>query len=129
MVRSLAAPTAQFEISGTLEQGFFGFHTTYSRPRGKAALNRRFTMDTKPDTLERDVEKEYELRAFIEELRRLADALEKGEPFEIEVDGETVSVPASAKFSVEHERSGEEDDEEDAQVEEELEFQLKWTVS
>ena len=86
-------------------------------------------MDTKPDTLERDVEKEYELRAFIEELRRLADALEKGEPFEIEVDGETVSVPASAKFSVEHERSGEEDDEEDAQIEEELEFQLKWTVS
>jgi hypothetical protein len=55
--------------------------------------------------------------------------LEKGEPFEIEVDGETVSVPASAKFSVEHERAGEEDDEEDTQIEEELEFQLKWTVS
>ena len=52
------------------------------------------------------------------ELRRLADALEAGERFEIRVAGERVYVPARAEFNVEHEREGDE---------EELEFQLKWT--
>ena len=87
-------------------------------------------MDTKPEMdIERDVEKELEMSAFVAELRRLADALEKGEPFQIEVDGETVSVPASAIFSVEHERSGEEGEEgEEPEVEEELEFQIKWSA-
>ena len=51
-------------------------------------------------------------------MRRLADALEKDERFEIQVAGERVYVPARAEFSVEHEREGDE---------EELEFQLKWT--
>jgi amphi-Trp domain-containing protein len=87
-------------------------------------------MDTKPEMdVERDVEKEFELSTFVAELRRLADALEKGEPFEIEVDGETVSVPASAIFSVEYERSSDEGEEgEEPEVEEELEFQIKWTA-
>jgi amphi-Trp domain-containing protein len=52
------------------------------------------------------------------QVRRLADALETGERFEIQVAGERVYVPARAEFNVEHER------EED---EEEIEFQLKWT--
>jgi hypothetical protein len=39
-------------------------------------------------------------------LRRLADALETGEKFEIQVAGERVSVPARAEFNVEHEREG-----------------------
>jgi len=88
-------------------------------------------MDTKPEMdLSRDVEKEYQLPEFVEELRRLADALEKGEPFQIEVDGETVSVPISATFSVEHERGSEDaGDGEQADVEEELEFQIKWSVT
>ncbi len=51
-------------------------------------------------------------------LRRLADALEKGERFEIRVAGEKVYVPARAEFNVEHEREGDE---------EEVEFQIKWT--
>jgi len=50
--------------------------------------------------------------------RRLANALETGERFEIQVAGERVYVPARAKFNVEHEREGNE---------EEIEFQLKWT--
>ena len=51
-------------------------------------------------------------------LRRLADALEAGERFEIQMAGERVYVPARAEFNVEHESEGDE---------EEIEFQLKWT--
>ena len=72
-------------------------------------------MSEKP---ERDVEKIYSTSEVVSKLRRLADALEQGERFEIQVAGERVYVPARAEFSVEHEREGEE---------EEIEFQLKWT--
>ncbi len=65
----------------------------------------------------RDIEKTYSNRAFITKLRRLADALERGEHFTIRVAGETVRVPAAAAVSIEHEREG---------GAEELEFQLKW---
>jgi len=68
---------------------------------------------------ERDVEKTYSTPEIIDKLRRLADSLETGEPFEIQVAGERIYVPVRAQFSIEHER----DDEM-----EELEFQLKWTV-
>jgi amphi-Trp domain-containing protein len=66
----------------------------------------------------RDVEKVYSTSEFVSKLRRLADALETGERFEIQVAGERVYVPARAEFNVEHERDGNE---------EEIEFQLKWT--
>jgi amphi-Trp domain-containing protein len=66
----------------------------------------------------RDVEKVYSTSEFVAKLRRLADALETGERFEIQVAGERIYVPARAEFNVEHEREG---------GEEELEFQLKWT--
>ncbi len=66
----------------------------------------------------RDVEKVYSTPEFVGKLRRLANALEAGERFEIQVAGERVYVPASAEFNVEHEREGEE---------EEIDFQLKWT--
>jgi amphi-Trp domain-containing protein len=66
----------------------------------------------------RDVEKDYPKADFVAKLRRLADAIENGERFEIKVAGERVYVPVRATFTVEHERS---DDEE------ELEFQVKWT--
>jgi amphi-Trp domain-containing protein len=66
----------------------------------------------------RDVEKVYSTEEFVAKLRRLADALETGERFEIQVAGERIYVPARAEFNVEHEREGDE---------EELEFQLKWT--
>ena len=67
----------------------------------------------------RDIEKDYPLPQFIEKLRRLADALEKGERFEIQIAGERVSVPARATYNIEHER-GDED--------EEVEFQIKWSA-
>ena len=66
---------------------------------------------------DRDIEKDYRLPDFIAELRRLADALESGERFEIQIAGERVSVPVRATFNIEHER-------EDG--EEEIEFQIKW---
>jgi len=68
---------------------------------------------------DRDVEKSYSTPEIVDKLRRLADSLESGERFEIQVAGERIYVPARAEFSIEHER----DDEM-----EELEFQLKWTV-
>ena len=69
---------------------------------------------------DRDVEKVYTTSQFVAKLRRLADALETGKRFEIQVAGERVYVPARAQCNIEHER------EED---EEEIEFQLKWTNS
>ncbi len=66
---------------------------------------------------ERDIEKEYSTAEFVSKLRRLADALESGEKFEIQIAGERIYVPVRATFNIEHER-------EDG--EEEIEFQLKW---
>jgi amphi-Trp domain-containing protein len=67
---------------------------------------------------DRDVEKVYSVSQFAAKLRRLADALETGKRFEIQVAGERIYVPARAEFNIEHEREGNE---------EEVEFQLKWT--
>ncbi|MEM6811336.1 MAG: amphi-Trp domain-containing protein [Pseudomonadota bacterium] len=71
---------------------------------------------SKPD---RDIEKAYSNDEFAAKLRRLADDIEAGENFEIQVAGERIYVPDRAIFNIEHER-------EDG--EEELEFQIKWTV-
>jgi amphi-Trp domain-containing protein len=68
---------------------------------------------------DRDIEKGYPLPAFIEKLRRLADSLEKGQRFEIEIAGERISVPARATYNIEHEREA---------GEEEIEFQIKWSA-
>lgn len=65
----------------------------------------------------RDVEKVTSRAQFVEKLRRLADALERGQPFIIQVANERITVPADAMRSVEHERG------EDG---EELELQLRW---
>ena len=47
---------------------------------------------------ERDIEKDYPLPEFIDKLRRLADALETGQRFEIQIAGERISVPVRATF-------------------------------
>ncbi|CAH1658156.1 Amphi-Trp domain-containing protein [Hyphomicrobiales bacterium] len=70
-------------------------------------------------TDERDVETIYSLSEFIAELRRLADALEAGETFTVDVDGEEVSIPADAMFSIEYEQ-------EDGRAE--IEFQVSWDI-
>jgi amphi-Trp domain-containing protein len=67
---------------------------------------------------DRDIEKVYSTPEFVAKLRRLADALEADERFEIQVAGERIYVPVDAEFNIEHEREGDE---------EEIEFQLKWT--
>lgn len=67
----------------------------------------------------RDVEKGYSTQEVVAKLRRLADALESGGPFRIQVAGERIHVPVHAEFSIEHERGS------DA---EEIEFQLKWSL-
>ena len=71
-------------------------------------------MERKPT---RDIEKDYPVVQFVEKLRRLADALESGQRFEIKIAGERISVPVRAIYNIEHERSGNE---------EEVEFQIKW---
>ena len=65
----------------------------------------------------RDIEKGYTRANFVAKLRRLADAVEKGRSFSIQVAGERLHVPAGAVFNIEHERAG---------GAEELEFQIKW---
>lgn len=71
-----------------------------------------------PSRTPRDVERVTSRARFVEKLRRLADALEQGQPFTIQVANERFTVPADAEMSVEHERSDES---------EELELQLRWT--
>lgn len=65
----------------------------------------------------RDIEKSYSLPAYVAKLRRLADALETGRAFAIQIAGERIRVPAGARFTIEHEREGKA---------EEIEFQIKW---
>jgi amphi-Trp domain-containing protein len=65
----------------------------------------------------RDIEKGYPLPDFVAKLRRLADALEAGERFTIQIAGERIRVPAAAICNIEHERS---------EYGEEIEFQIKW---
>ena len=67
----------------------------------------------------RDIERMYGTDEVVAKLRRLADALESGGSFRIQIAGERIRVPARAEFSIEHERG---DDEE------EIEFQLKWPL-
>lgn len=69
---------------------------------------------------DRDTEIIHDVSSFATELRRLADALESGEDYTIDIDGEEITIPADAHFAVAHER-------EDGEVE--LEFQISWSVT
>lgn len=66
---------------------------------------------------DRDVERVKSREQFVATLRRLADAVEQGEAFRIQVADKRFSVPADAELSIEHEV---------ADGEEELELQLRW---
>lgn len=66
---------------------------------------------------DRDVEKTYPIPEFVAKLRRLADCLEHGEPFEIQIAGERIYVPVRAQYNIEHEREG---------GAHEIEFQIQW---
>jgi amphi-Trp domain-containing protein len=67
---------------------------------------------------DRDIEKSYPAKEFVEKLRRLADCIEAGKNFEIQIAGERIYVPDRAVFNIEHEREG---------GGEEIEFQVKWS--
>lgn len=41
---------------------------------------------------------------FVNKLRRLSDAIENEEGFEISIAGERINVPMRARFIIEHER-------------------------
>ena len=66
---------------------------------------------------DRDIEKGYTKKQIVAKLRRLADALETGKAFRIQIGNEKLYIPKEAIANLEHERSDKE---------EELEFQLKW---
>jgi amphi-Trp domain-containing protein len=66
---------------------------------------------------DRDLTKTYSRAQFAAKLRRLADAIESGRAFTIQVAGEKLRVPADVTFNIEHESAG---------SDEELEFQLLW---
>jgi amphi-Trp domain-containing protein len=66
----------------------------------------------------RDVERDCTRDMFVQTLRRLADSIERGEAFRIQVAGARFAVPADAHLSIEHEA---------ADGEEELELQLRWS--
>ena len=66
---------------------------------------------------DRDIEKSYSVKQMVAKLRRLADCLENGKLFKIQIAGERIYIPARAVFNIEHEREGDQ---------EEVEFQFKW---
>ena len=68
---------------------------------------------------DRDLERTYSRAQFVAKLRRLADSLETGRAFTIQVAGERLCIPADAVFNIEHERAAGQD---------ELEFQLRWSA-
>lgn len=68
---------------------------------------------------ERDVERGVSTAQFVKTLRRLADALEAGGSFRIQVLHERFTIPRDAALSIEHEV-------EDGHAE--LELQLRWPV-
>jgi amphi-Trp domain-containing protein len=64
-----------------------------------------------------EVEKGYSNKATAEKLRRLAEALEQGTAFEIQVKGQRIYVPADAEIDFEYERT---------ENVHELEVEIKW---
>jgi len=90
--------------------------TTAKKPAVRKAANSNIRK-TKAD---RDIEKTYSTKQFVSKLRRLADALESGKNFNIQVAGERLYIPADAKFNIEHERE---------EGEQEVEFQIKWNAA
>ena len=78
-------------------------------PLGRGSTIRRMA--------ERDVEKDVPVSQFVDTLRRLADALEAGESFRIQVQNRRFTVPADADIVIEHEVDG---------GNEELALELQW---
>lgn len=70
---------------------------------------------------DRDVEKAVPRARFVEMLRRLADSIESGEPYRVQVAQSRFTVPLrDAELGVEHEIEGDH---------EELALEVRWTRS
>ena len=67
---------------------------------------------------DRDVERRCTPEEFVATLRRLADSIESGERFRIQVKNQRFTIPKEVELSIEHEVSD---------GETELELQLKWS--
>lgn len=65
-----------------------------------------------------DAERSYARSETVAKLRRIADALEAGKSFRIQVDGYRVRVPADVTLEVELQREGDGDGE--------VEIEIKW---
>jgi amphi-Trp domain-containing protein len=66
---------------------------------------------------EKEVEKSYSTKEVVAKLRRLADALEQENAFEIQIGGKRIYIPHYATVEFEYEREGDE---------EEVGIELKW---
>lgn len=78
---------------------------------------RAISPERKLTMADRDVDRNCSAEEFAGALRRLADALEKGDAYRIQVAGKRFSVPKDAQLVIEHEAEGEN---------EELAFELRW---
>ena len=76
-------------------------------------------MSAKTKKRKRDIEKKYTAQQFAIKLRRLADCIENGNQFRIQIAGERITIPSDAVVNIEHERGT---------SEEEVEFQIKWKL-
>jgi amphi-Trp domain-containing protein len=63
------------------------------------------------------IKEAYPTAEFAAALRRLADALEKSEGFEMQIGAEGISIPAGAECKIEYEREGNKG---------EIECKIKW---
>ena len=69
---------------------------------------------------DRDIERDVPPSQFVDTLRRLADAIEAGESFRIQVQNKRFTVPPDARIVIEHEV-------EDG--DEELALELQWRIA
>lgn len=67
---------------------------------------------------ERDIEKNVPTTQFVDTLRRLADSLEAGESFRVQVQNQRFTIPADAEIVIEHEV--------DDEGNEEFAMELQW---
>ncbi len=75
-------------------------------------------MGEKESEREIDVERSYTPAQTADKLRRIADAIESGESFRIQVGGNRLRVPADAKVEIEMQTDGDGAGE--------IEIEIKW---
>ncbi|HMS43221.1 MAG TPA: amphi-Trp domain-containing protein, partial [Pyrinomonadaceae bacterium] len=115
-------------IIGDIERGgrefsrlcLHAYKLTFWHPSGKQRLEfisempEDFVMKKKEEI---DTEKTYSVSQSIAKLRRLADALEQGKSFEIQIDNNKISVPPDARIEFEYEKTKDS---------EEIEIEISW---